>query len=74
MAARVSDGFVSGGGDRILKLWNYDEGNCFKLGLGLSGGITAANARAMAESGADCLSSGALTHSAPAIDISLEFR
>jgi hypothetical protein len=36
-------------------------------------GITAANARAMAESGADCLSSGALTHSAPAIDISLEF-
>lgn len=34
--------FVSGGGDRILKLWNYDEGNCFKLGLGHSGGITAA--------------------------------
>jgi len=42
--------------------------------LELSGGITAANARAMAESGADCISSGALTHSAPAIDISLEFR
>jgi nicotinate-nucleotide pyrophosphorylase (carboxylating) len=42
--------------------------------LELSGGITAANARAMAGSGADCLSSGALTHSAPAIDISLEFR
>jgi nicotinate-nucleotide pyrophosphorylase (carboxylating) len=42
--------------------------------LELSGGITAANARAMAESGADCLSSGALTHSAPAVDISLEFR
>jgi nicotinate-nucleotide pyrophosphorylase (carboxylating) len=42
--------------------------------LELSGGITASNARAMAESGADCLSSGALTHSAPAIDISLEFR
>lgn len=42
--------------------------------LELSGGITAASARAMAESGADCLSSGALTHSAPAIDISLEFR
>lgn len=42
--------------------------------LELSGGITAANARAMAESGAECLSSGALTHSAPAIDISLEFR
>ena len=42
--------------------------------LELSGGITAANARAMAGSGADCLSSGALTHSAPAIDISLEFQ
>jgi nicotinate-nucleotide pyrophosphorylase (carboxylating) len=42
--------------------------------LELSGGITAANARAMAASGADCISSGALTHSAPAIDISLEFR
>jgi nicotinate-nucleotide pyrophosphorylase (carboxylating) len=41
--------------------------------LEVSGGITAANARAMAESGADCLSSGALTHSAPAVDISLEF-
>ncbi len=42
--------------------------------LELSGGITAANLRAMAESGADCISSGALTHSAPAVDISLEFR
>ena len=41
--------------------------------LEVSGGITAANARAMAESGADCLSSGALTHSAPSVDISLEF-
>jgi nicotinate-nucleotide pyrophosphorylase (carboxylating) len=41
--------------------------------LELSGGITLANARAMAESGADCLSSGALTHSASAVDISLEF-
>lgn len=41
--------------------------------LELSGGITAGNARAMAASGADCISLGALTHSAPAIDISLEF-
>jgi nicotinate-nucleotide pyrophosphorylase (carboxylating) len=41
--------------------------------LELSGGITADNARAMAASGADCISSGALTHSAPAVDISLEF-
>ncbi|HEU0073654.1 MAG TPA: carboxylating nicotinate-nucleotide diphosphorylase [Dehalococcoidia bacterium] len=37
-----------------------------------SGGITAANARAIAESGVDIISSGALTHSAPALDISLD--
>ena len=41
--------------------------------LELSGGIVLGNARAMAASGADCISSGALTHSAPAVDISLEF-
>jgi nicotinate-nucleotide pyrophosphorylase (carboxylating) len=37
-----------------------------------SGGVTAENARAIAESGVDIISSGALTHSAPALDISLE--
>jgi nicotinate-nucleotide pyrophosphorylase (carboxylating) len=35
----------------------------------LSGGITLANARAYAETGADFLSSGSITHSAPAMDI-----
>jgi nicotinate-nucleotide pyrophosphorylase (carboxylating) len=35
----------------------------------LSGGITLENARAYAETGADFLSSGAITHSAPAVDI-----
>lgn len=35
----------------------------------LSGGITQATARAYAETGADYLSSGAITHSAPAVDI-----
>lgn len=35
----------------------------------LSGGITLANARAYAETGADFLSSGSITHSAPAVDI-----
>jgi nicotinate-nucleotide pyrophosphorylase (carboxylating) len=35
----------------------------------LSGGITLANARAYAETGADFISSGALTHSAQAVDI-----
>jgi nicotinate-nucleotide pyrophosphorylase (carboxylating) len=35
----------------------------------LSGGITLSTARAYAESGADYISSGAITHSAPAVDI-----
>jgi nicotinate-nucleotide pyrophosphorylase (carboxylating) len=39
-----------------------------------SGGITADNARAIAESGVDIISSGALTHSAPALDISLDLE
>ncbi len=37
----------------------------------ISGGITLANARSYAETGADYLSSGALTHSAPNADLSL---
>jgi nicotinate-nucleotide pyrophosphorylase (carboxylating) len=40
--------------------------------LEASGGITADNARAYAESGVDYISMGAITHSAPALDISLE--
>jgi nicotinate-nucleotide pyrophosphorylase (carboxylating) len=39
--------------------------------LEISGGITLENARAYAETGADFLSSGALTHSAPAANLSL---
>jgi nicotinate-nucleotide pyrophosphorylase (carboxylating) len=53
--------------------------DCVKIARGLradclveiSGGITLENARAYAESGADFLSSGALTHSAPAANLSL---
>ncbi|MBZ5702144.1 MAG: carboxylating nicotinate-nucleotide diphosphorylase [Acidobacteriia bacterium] len=37
----------------------------------ISGGITLANARAYAQTGADYLSSGTLTHSAPAANLSL---
>ena len=54
-------------------------GRCVKLARSLrrdcvveiSGGITLESARAYAETGADFLSSGALTHSAPAADVSL---
>jgi nicotinate-nucleotide pyrophosphorylase (carboxylating) len=37
-----------------------------------SGGITLDNVRAIAETGVDRISAGWITHSAPALDISLE--
>jgi nicotinate-nucleotide pyrophosphorylase (carboxylating) len=40
--------------------------------LEASGGITLANARRVAETGVDYISVGAITHSAPALDLSLE--
>ncbi len=40
----------------------------------LSGGITLATARAYAEAGADYISSGAITHSAPAVDINFRME
>ncbi|MCO5220566.1 MAG: carboxylating nicotinate-nucleotide diphosphorylase [Thermomicrobiales bacterium] len=39
-----------------------------------SGGITLERIRAVAETGVDLISSGALTHSAPSLDISLDFE
>jgi nicotinate-nucleotide pyrophosphorylase (carboxylating) len=39
--------------------------------LEASGGITLENVRAIAETGVDFISVGALTHSAPALDVSL---
>eukprot|EP00698_Gefionella_okellyi_P023867 TRINITY_DN8273_c0_g1_i1.p1 TRINITY_DN8273_c0_g1~~TRINITY_DN8273_c0_g1_i1.p1 ORF type:complete len:617 (+),score=142.57 TRINITY_DN8273_c0_g1_i1:20-1870(+) len=33
------DTFVSGGGDKVVKVWNYDEGICYFTGLGHSGAI-----------------------------------
>ena len=40
----------------------------------ISGGVTLGNVRAYAESGADFVSSGAITHSAPATDISFRLE
>lgn len=40
----------------------------------LSGGITLENVRAYAEAGADYISSGSITHSAPAVDISFRLE
>ncbi|MCX5672460.1 MAG: carboxylating nicotinate-nucleotide diphosphorylase [Planctomycetota bacterium] len=42
--------------------------------LEASGGVTLANVREVAETGVDRISIGALTHSAPILDISLEIR
>jgi nicotinate-nucleotide pyrophosphorylase (carboxylating) len=39
-----------------------------------SGGITIANVRAYAEAGVDTISVGALTHSAPSVDLALDFE
>jgi nicotinate-nucleotide pyrophosphorylase (carboxylating) len=42
--------------------------------LEASGGVTLANARDIAETGVDFISVGALTHSAPSLDLSLKVR
>jgi nicotinate-nucleotide pyrophosphorylase (carboxylating) len=70
---------VEAGADAILldNMTPEAMARCVKMIAGralteASGGITLANVRAVAESGVDIISSGALTHSAPALDISLE--
>jgi nicotinate-nucleotide pyrophosphorylase (carboxylating) len=45
-----------------------------RIAIEASGGITLANVREFAEAGVDRISIGALTHSAPAADISLEIE
>ncbi len=42
--------------------------------LEASGGITAETVRAVADSGVDMISVGALTHSAPSLDVALDFE
>jgi nicotinate-nucleotide pyrophosphorylase (carboxylating) len=71
---------VAAGADVIL-LDNMDVptiGQAVELVAGralleASGGMTLEKVRAVAETGVDLISVGALTHSAPALDISLEF-
>ncbi len=41
--------------------------------LEASGGVTLGTVRAIAETGVDLISSGALTHSSPALDVGLDF-
>jgi nicotinate-nucleotide pyrophosphorylase (carboxylating) len=70
---------AAGGADVILldNMSPAEMARCVKMIAGralteASGGITLQNARAIAESGVDIMSSGALTHSAKALDISLD--
>jgi nicotinate-nucleotide pyrophosphorylase (carboxylating) len=53
--------------------WRRNERRPFIL-LEASGGITLDNVRAVAETGVDRISVGALTHSAPALDIALDYE
>lgn len=70
---------LAAGAARIL-LDNMDAGRLTeavalvagRAELEASGGITLANVRRVAETGVDFISIGALTHSAPALDLSLE--
>ncbi len=50
------------------------DGSSERILVEASGGITLANVRRFAEAGVDWISVGALTHSAPAVDISFEIE
>jgi nicotinate-nucleotide pyrophosphorylase (carboxylating) len=47
--------------------------NAGRAALEASGGVTLETVRAIAETGVDYISSGALTHSAPSLDVALDF-
>jgi nicotinate-nucleotide pyrophosphorylase (carboxylating) len=53
---------------------NAREGESRRTVLEASGGINLSNARQYAEAGVDLISIGALTHSAPAVDISFKIK
>ncbi len=72
---------ISAGADRVL-LDNMDpktmdsavalaRGGAGTVALEASGGVTLENVRRIAETGVDSISVGALTHSAPALDLSM---
>ncbi len=59
-------------GDAVRAIRRIPDGTgCW---IEASGGITIANVREYAEAGVDTISIGALTHSAPAVDIALDFE
>jgi nicotinate-nucleotide pyrophosphorylase (carboxylating) len=59
-------------GEAVGKVRAHDPAR--KIRTEASGGITLANVREFAEAGVDWISVGALTHSAPAVDLSFEIE
>lgn len=59
---------------QAIAIINEHEPNERRTLTEASGGITLANVRAYAEAGVDLISIGALTHSAPAVDISFKIK
>jgi nicotinate-nucleotide pyrophosphorylase (carboxylating) len=57
--------------ETIRRAVSMANGRCL---LEVSGGVTLGTIRGIAETGVDFISSGALTHSARAMDVSMEFR
>ncbi|KAF5832700.1 flagellar associated protein [Dunaliella salina] len=37
---RDGEAIISGGGDKLVRLWGYDEGHCYFIGMAHSGSIT----------------------------------
>lgn len=78
---QVREVLAAGGVDRVM-LDNYPTETMReavqmvdgRMEVEASGGVTLATVRAIAETGVDLISVGALTHSPKALDISLEYR
>jgi nicotinate-nucleotide pyrophosphorylase (carboxylating) len=60
--------------DRIKKAVDIIRRNAPSITIEASGNVSLENVRKIAETGVDLISIGALTHSAPAADISLKFK
>jgi len=58
---------------QIVRDWSQRTGRLKPL-IEVSGGVTLDNVEAIAQTGVDLISVGALTHSAPALDISMEIE
>jgi nicotinate-nucleotide pyrophosphorylase (carboxylating) len=79
--AQLEEVLAAGGADAVL-LDNMDVGTmrravemvAGRLVIEASGGITRATVAAIAETGVDYISSGALTHSAPNLDVAIDIE